>query len=344
MKVLSASEAVWPALLRTYAYLFQTFKWETFLKLTTVATIGEAFLVSFRFWVPNTFPFDVDTRALKSFLLVPEYRPVTILAAVEVFLGGLFCYYLVLRFRIAFIHSLIHQTTEFRSASKLYSAEADRFFTACMLFWLSFLVALALLFALVAVAIYTVIGTPTAEGKLDPGNFLIMFFPCIGIALVLIVAILAAKVVLNDFILPHMAIEGATFGKAWTAVWSRIAANRETFISYFILRMTMLLVAGMILGFLAWVAGLIVFAILSRAAAGFTAVLDGTDDVRAYLLVAVQTLFMLLGLGAGSVIAVSFGGPICVFMRSYALFYYGSRFQGLGDLLDPPPPPVAPAL
>ena len=33
MKVYSASEAVWPALLRTYAYLFRRFQWETFLKL-----------------------------------------------------------------------------------------------------------------------------------------------------------------------------------------------------------------------------------------------------------------------------------------------------------------------
>jgi len=335
MKVLSASDAIWPALLRTYAYLFQTFKWERFLKLTMVATIGEGFLVSFKFWVPNTFPFDVNTAGLKAFLLTPEFLPVTLLGATAIFLSGIYGYLLVIRLRFAFIHSLIHQTTEFRSASNLYSAESDRFFTACMLVWLGFLVALALLIVLVALAVYTVVGTRTPEGKLDPGNFLIMFFPCIGIAFTLILAVCAAKVVLSDFVLPHMAIEGASLRKAWTAVRARFAANKETFISYFILRMTMLLIASMILGFLAWVAGVIVFAVLGMSAAGFNAMLDGTSDFRATLLIVARMVFILLGLGAGSVIAASFGGPICVFLRSYALFYYGGHYKPLGNLLEP---------
>ena len=338
MKVFSASEAVWPALLRTYSYLFRPFQWERFLKLAAVATVSEGFLVGFRFWVPNTFPFDVNIDALKSFLLTPEFLPVTILGATAVFLTGIYCYLLVIRLRFGFVHSLIHRTNEFRTASNLYSVESDRFFTACMLVWLGFLVALALLIVLFALAAYTVVGTPTAEGKLDPGHFLILFFPCIGIALALILGICAAKVVLSDFILPHMAIEGASFRTAWKAVRTSIHANRETFVSYFILRMTMLLIAGMIMGFLAWVVGAIVFALLGMSAAGFNAMLDGTDDFRAMLLIAARMVFILLGLGAGSAIAVSFGGPICVFLRNYALFYYGGHFKALGNLLEPPAP------
>ena len=65
MKVLSASEAVWSAILRTYSYLFRAFKFEAFLKLATVATLSECFLVSFKFWVPNSSPIEVDTAALK---------------------------------------------------------------------------------------------------------------------------------------------------------------------------------------------------------------------------------------------------------------------------------------
>jgi len=335
MKLLSASEAIWPALLRTYSYLFRAFQWETFLKLAIVATISEGFLVSFKFWVPNTFPFEVDTAAWKSFLLKPEFLLVTVLVA------GIYCYLIVIRLRFSFFHSLIHQTTEFRTASRLYSLEADRFFTACMLVWLGFLVALALLVVLFVLAVYTVVGTPTAAGKLDPGNFLIMFFPCIGLAFALILAVCAAKVVLNDFILPHMAIEGASFRKAWADVRIRIAANRETFISYFVLRMTMLLIASLVLGFLAWVLGLIVFGILSVSATGFNSMLDGTEDVRVYLLIGARLIFIVLGMGAGSVIAASFGGPICVFLRTYALFYYGGHYKALGNLLEPSTPQSA---
>jgi hypothetical protein len=336
MNVFSASEAIWPALERTYAYLFRPFKGETFLKLAAVATLSEGFLVSFRFAVPDAFPFEVNTAALRAFLLSPKFLPVTVLAAMAIFLAGVYCVSLVIRLRFAFVHSLIHQTREFRTAARLYSDEAERFFMASMLVWLSFLVAVSLAIVLFAGAAYAVAGTPIPEGKLALGNFLILFLPSIAIVFVLLLAASAAQVVLNDFILPHMVIEGAPFSKAWADVRIRIAANRETFLSFFILRMAMPLVAGLALGAAAWVVGLAVFGILGVSAAGFTAMLDGVPGWRTYLLAAAQTIFTLLGLGAGMVIAVSFAGPIGVFMRSYALLFYGGHYQALGNLLNPP--------
>jgi hypothetical protein len=341
MKAYSASEAVWPALQRTYSYLFRPFKVETFLKLATVATLAEGFVVSFRFLVPDTLPFDLDAAALKSFLLAPAFLPVTILGAMAVLLLCIYCFLQVTRLRFGFLHCLIHQTREIRSASILYSGEAERFFSACMLVWLAFLVAVAFLIVLFIVAAYTVLDTRTPEGKLDPGHFLTLFFPCFGITLALILAACAAQIVLNDLILPHMAIEGASFSKAWTDVRAHIAANKETFLSYFILRLAMPLVAGVAFGFVAWVLGLVVFGILGMSAAGFNAMLDGTSDARAYVLIGVRSLFLLLGLGVGFVIAASFGGPIGVFMRSYALYFYGGHYKALGSLLEPPATPIA---
>jgi hypothetical protein len=340
MKVYSASEAVWPALLRTYSYLFRAFKWETYLKLATMATVCEGFVVSFRFSIPNTFPFEVDAAALKSFVLAPAFLPVTILGVTAIFLAGIYCFYLVTHLRFAFFHCLIHQTKRIRKASKLYSVEAERFFTASMLVWLSLLVAAVLVVVLFVAATYTVIATPTPEGKLDPGNFLFLFFPCIGIVFVFILSVCAAQVVLNDFILPHMAIEGATFNKAWADVRVRIAANKETFLSFFILRLGMPLIAGIVLGAAAWLVGWIVFGLLGMSAAGFNSMLDGATGARAYILTAINMLFVLLGLSAGLVLAASFGGPLGVFMRSYALIYYGGHYKALGVLLDPPSSPT----
>jgi hypothetical protein len=45
---------------------------------------------------------------------------------------------------------------------------------------------------------------------------------------------------------------------------------------------------------------------------------------------------VLLSFGAGLVMAATFGGPLGVFMRSYALVYYGGHYKVLGNLLDPP--------
>ncbi|MGD0630118.1 MAG: hypothetical protein ABR987_12230 [Terracidiphilus sp.] len=343
MKVYSASEAIWPALVRTYEYLFRGFKSETFLKLAAVATLCEGFFVSFRFLVPNTFPFDPHASAWKPFRLSPAFLPVTILGTVAIFLVGVYFFYLVTRLRFGFFHSLVHQTRQIRSSAKLYYVEADHFFTASMLVWLTFLVVAVLALLLFIVTAYGVSARPAAEGRFDPGRFFFLFLPCFAVALVLILAAFVAQVVLNDFVLPHMAIEGAPFRKAWEAVRVRIAANREAFLYFFILRLAIPLIAGLVLGLAAWAAGQLVFGALGISAAGFTAMLDGTTGLRAYLLIAVQFLFLLLGLCAGLVIAVSFGGPLGVFMRSYALFFYGGHYKALGNLLNPSAPPRATA-
>ncbi len=338
MKVYSASEAIRPALLRTCDYLFRGFKGETFLKLAALATLCEGTIVSFRFSVPNTFPLDFHSAAWKSFLLAPSFLPVTILGTIAIFLIGVYCFYLVTRLRFAFFHSLVHQTRQIRSSAKLYTIEADHLFTASMLVWLTFLVVVVLAFLLFIVAAYGVFATPAAEGKFDPGRFFFFFLPCFAVALALILAACIAQVVLNDFALAQMAIEGAPFRKAWEAVRVRIAANREAFFNFFILRLAIPLIAGLVLGLAAWAVGELVFGALGISAAGFTAMLGGTTGLRAYLLMLVRFLFLLLGLGAGLVIAVSFGGPLGVFMRSYALFFYGGHYQALGNLLDPSAP------
>jgi hypothetical protein len=38
---------------------------------------------------------------------------------------------------------------------------------------------------------------------------------------------------------------------------------------------------------------------------------------------------------------LTFSGPLSVFMRSYALFFYGGHYKALGNLLDPPAPLAA---
>ena len=338
MKLYSASEAVWPALRRTYDYLFCAFRWETFLKLAALATFSEGFLVSFRFTIPNTFPFEIDLPALESFLLARGFLPVTLLAALAVLLVVLYGIFLVTRLRFAFVHSLIHQTRDLRAAWKLYDLEAENLFAATVLVGLVFLVLSVATLGLFALAAYAVLGTPTPEGKLDPGHFLFLFFPLIAIAFTLILAACAAQVVMNDFILPHLAIEGLSVRKAWTAVRIHMVGRCETFLSYFILRLGIPIVAGLILGLLAWIADLAVFAVLDVSAAGFNAMLDGAADLRTAVLIGVRTIFLLLGVATGSILAAVFSGPLGVFMRSYALFFYGGHYKALGNLLAPSEP------
>jgi hypothetical protein len=336
MKVLSASEAVWPALLRTYSCLFRAFKLESFLKMASVALLSEGFLVSIRFWTPHTFPIDVDFDAVDAFLLRREFLPVTILAVLAVLVVAIYCAYLVTRLRFGFVHCLIHQSGEVRAASIRYAVEAERFFTASLLVWMSLVVLAVAAMAIFVIAGYAVVSTPGPDGKLDRGNFFFVFFPCLGILVALVLAAWIAQVILNDFILPHMAIEGMSFRQAWKVVRARMAANRETFLSFFILRMAMPLIASVILGGVAWVLGFAVFGILGLSADGFNAMFFDVTGWRETLRICIESFFVALGLVAGWVIAAVLGGPLGVFMRCYALYFYGGHLKVLGNLLEPP--------
>jgi len=75
---------------------------------------------------------------LKSFLLTPEFKPVTVLAGIAILVVCLLCFYLVTHLRFAFFHCLIHQTREIRPAWALYRIQAERSFTASLLVWLAF--------------------------------------------------------------------------------------------------------------------------------------------------------------------------------------------------------------
>jgi hypothetical protein len=338
MKVFSASQAVWPAVQRTYRYLFRPFAWETFLKLAAVATITEGMVVSFRFSAADSPSFDNLPVVSLSSLLAPEYISFTVLAVLVAVFTCFLAYYLAIHLRFVFFHCLVHESKEIRPVWALYQVPALRLFKASLLVWLTFLLMGILTLGVVAIAFFALFTLRTPDGRLDLGNFFILFTPCAGIALLLCLAGVIAEVVLRDFILPHMALENATFHEAWMAVRQRIATHRETFLSYFILRLGLPLIAGVMVAVAGWVVGRIVFATLGMSATGFEAMLDDATGVGAYFRIGLQVLFVLLGLGIGSVLAVSLGGPLGVYARNYALLFYGGHYRALGEALDPAPP------
>jgi len=46
--------------------------------------------------------------------------------------------------------------------------------------------------------------------------------------------------------------------------------------------------------------------------------------------------------GVGIAVGIGLAGPVSTAVRQYALMFYGGRYQLLGDILFPPPPPIPP--
>jgi hypothetical protein len=336
MKTLSASEALWPALKRMYRFLFRPFDWEGFLKLAGVAVITEGVWVSFRFSLSPALEFQVPTLD-KETLFAPEYITFTILGAFIAIFALFFSYYLVILLRFVFIHCLVYETRQMQPAWDRYQAPAWRFFKASLLVWVVLLGMAVLGVVAIFIAGLTLFNLRTPEGKLDLGVFFFLCVPCLAIVLLLLVAVVTAHVVMHDFILPSMALENLSFRKAWRVARQRINTNRETFFSYFILRLGLPLLAGFFLAGIAWAVNWAVFGVLGISAQGFDAMLDDATGVGAYFRVGFEVLFRLMGLGMGLFMAFTLGGPLATWVRSYSLLFWGGHYRALGDALNPPP-------
>ena len=185
------------------------------------------------------------------------------------------------------------------------------------------------------VVIFVVFKVRTPEGKLDPGVFLILFFPAAGFGLMVFLTALVSEFVMHDFILPHMALEDLSFREAFKAVWTRIKANKETFFSYSILRLLIPVLVGAALAFICWIILAMVFGVLGMSAAGFDALLDDSSGISGYIRIALEVLFVGLGIGIGVLVAASLGGPLAVWVRCYALEFYSGHYKLLASILHP---------
>jgi hypothetical protein len=334
MKVLSASQAVAPAIERTRHYLFRPFDWGMYLKLAAVACITEGFWAGFNFSASHST--SSDSTSFSAMNLSTEAIAAAIFAVVTGVGLGILFYYVVIRLRFAFFHCLVHGTREIRPAWARYHRQSMRLFVASLLVWLAFLVMVLMMAGAVLVVVFTVFTVRTADGKLDPGVFFILFYPCLGFAFLVGLLGVAAAVVLHDFVLPHMAIENATFREAWAAARSRILAGKEVFFSYFILRLVLPVLATIALLIAAGIPLAIAFWILSTSATGFHDMLEDATGLGAVFRVFFAVLFGAIGIGFGLLATFGLGGPIATWIRNYALLFYSGRYKALGEILEPP--------
>ena len=336
MPSLSASQAVWPAMLRTFRYGFRPFSCRTFLKLAAIAVISEGVMVNARFWIPDLFSFNISKFDFTT-LLSPETIFFTILEGGLIILLSFIVFYVFVHLRFVFFHCVAHETKRIGPVWELYRVPAMRFFRATLLFWLTVAgLTTLVLGGFISVAI-TVFKLRTPEGKFDPGVFLMTFLPCMGFTFLVCLGAAIAHIVMVDFILPQMALEELTFREAWNSVKVRIRKNGETFFSYFILRLGLPLIIGIIFALAAWLLGRMVFGSLEMFAVAFNSILEDATGALAFCRIAIDVLVELLAIGFGLLISLGLGGPLATWIRNYAILFYAGHYRVLADALNQSP-------
>jgi hypothetical protein len=151
----------------------------------------------------------------------------------------------------------------------------------------------------------------------------------------MVFAALATDLILRDLMLPHFALENATAGEAWSAVRARVKAEKGGFFVYALLRVILPIVAVMGLFFVLILPGILFIAAIAAVEFGLHAAF-----ANSVIGIFLEVLVGLVGFGIALLVGIGVGGPVSTAIRQYALLFYGSRYQPLGDILFPPPPNV----
>ena len=344
MRAISAVDGISLAIRRTREFLFRPFNWGTFLKLGLVAIITEGLGSNFHSSSHTDHSSGHGPMVYSPSDIRPEWIAAIAVAVLVAIVLSIVIFYLVTRLRFAFFHCLIHNTSEIGPGWRIYRAQAARFF------WLNIWVGFCFFLLLGLAALPFVAGFMRLIRDTPPGGtpdmwlLFTLILPLIPVILLLVLIGFAADVILRDWIMPHYALEDATAGEAWDEVWEQIKAEKSQFAVYALLRLILPIVATIGLFIVFLVPGLMLAG--SGAAIGYAIHSAFADATGASALVGVfiQIFFGVIAFGFTLLAGICLGGPLSTGLREFALAFYGGRYQVLGDVLYPPPAPLAPGI
>lgn len=342
----SASDAISPAAEQTRKILLEPFRWGVWLRYGVIGLFVQQFGCNANFNLnnlgnlgkqPTTSEF-VAGPGLPEILRHMEWSAALI--ATLVVLGMLLVFvhvYVGAVCRFMLLESVLRGTVRLRESWARWHEQGLRLFGMQLGIGLLTMVVAGVLIGVPVVAILAVTHKSMEGGGV--GVFLLLLF-MIPLFLLLVLAAWILNVLVNDFALPVMALEGAGAWASLGRAWQMARAEMGGVAFYLFLRFVLVLAAAIIFGiigffvslvFLAPVIGIGAAVILGGAATG----LSWTPLTVALAVVAL----LLLLLPLMYVLAVV-RSPGTAYFQAYALQFVGGRYEPLGALLWPPPPPM----
>jgi hypothetical protein len=336
--ILSAIEAIAPAIERTRNLLFRPFQLGTFLKLCAIALFTEGFSGKFNF--SSHHGAEHSSAAPFPFHFNPAIVTALAFLGIAVLVLAIVLMYLEVRLRFALFDCLVHQTRLIGPGWSKYRFQALRFFLLSMAVGVAFLLALFLILTPFALRLLDLYRQSKTSGHFPVAATIGLVLPLIPIFLLAVLAALAVSLVLRDFILPHMALENASAGQAWAAARFYIARESGPFLLYALLRILLPLAAIIVMSVALAIPGLVVFGTLGVMLAAVHSAASGAPAGTALFATLIEVMLGALVAGLALLAAITLGGPLSIAIRNYALVFYGSRYEALGRILFPPVTPA----
>jgi hypothetical protein len=352
MTLLSPLDALGPAFRRTREVLATPFRLGFFLKIALIAALTQPSFYSASLSYPIQGAQFAVLRGAghRSALGVSGYGDqfmggsglaafglIALLAAIVVGLAlWVLIAYLYCRLRFTLFDLVVYKRGLVGRAWSAYGRQSWRYFGLVMLVSLAFLVVAALIIGPAMLNFVRAVRPLAAEGpNANPFQMLGAMLPFL--AAIFAVAALWAVVdsLMQDFLLPPMAIDDAPLESAFGRFFALMRANFGSVVIYVLLRfavgigltwiLMLVLFAGlMVVGLAIYGVGVLLYHALWASLVG-------------------QVICVSLGILVGLVIVVvylmaiiSIYGIAAVFKQSYAVYFFGGRYPALGDRLEPP--------
>jgi hypothetical protein len=338
---MSAADAISPAVLRTKDFLFRPFSWGTFLKLGLVALLTEGLGSNFNSSSrskdggggggSNGGPMNFSLADIPPIRIAEGVAAILLVCVIAAAI-----FYLITRLRFAFFHCLVHNTKLIRPGWELYKEQASRFFWLNIGVAACFLLLVGLIAIPFAAGFWRVFHDVPAGGHPNIPMLLGLMLPLVPIIFLLIVLGVALDIILRDWMLPHVALEDASAGEAWSSVWSRIRVEKGQFFVYAILRLILPIVAMIAIFMILLIPGLVLAGAVAGVEFGIHSAFANSTGSAVAAGVMLQVFFGLVAVGFAVLASICLGGPLSTATREYAILFYAGRYRVLGDLLYPP--------
>lgn len=353
MKPLSPVDAISPAFSRTRTLLTPPgasgFRFWFFVRTALVAALTHPSFYGFGIGLfMNIF----STAAMSThrfpggshFAFAPSGMTATIVAiaviggliglALWVLLGWLWC-----RLRFTLFDLVVYRHGRIGLAWSRYGAQAWRFLGLVALVSLGMLLLIAVTVGPLFLHLFLTLGHLSAQ-QINGNPFVIFeqILPMYGAILLVALAAGLLDALMQDFLLPPMAIEDAPLESSFSRLFQLVRAAFWPLVFYLVLRLVIEL------GF-TWVGGMVlflVFLVLGLGGGGIGFILyrslwhAGVGGAAVFILYCVVAALILIALYFLAVIALY--GTVAVVKQCYAAYFYGSCYPALGDRLEPPAP------
>ena len=342
MQPLSATDAIAPAWQHTRRLLLGPRNPRLFFKIAAVAFFAEMMSSTFSFSPPFNSSHTGSGGSSPS--ITAAIIGIIFLCAIGGLLIGLVLFYLSSRLQFSIFHIVLRSETTVAPIWRRYGSATWRWMGLKILF---FLCAFACLAPILIPGIFYVIHAVTLQSHGDNSHivgFILtgMFFVFLFVLFILALAV--ATVLLRDFALPSMALEGTPLRETVRRVVALTRAEPGQVSLYLLLRFCLTTAGVFVSEILILLLGLVVGGPLAGLGFGlWTTLHTAGTGARAGMIggwvILALALFAVLAVGV-----ICLFGYLFAFLQAYAIFFLGGRYPLMGQLLVEPPAPIIPAV